>query len=207
MTSTSSIQAQALLQPLLTELAALIRQARQQAVRAVDVIQVQTCWEVGRHIVEFEQGGQIRAAYGKKLLANLANGLTAEFGKGFDERNLRHMRAFYHAFPIWNALRSELSWTHYRTLLKVESDSARQWYMNEAATQNWSTRALERQIGTLYYERLLASQGRAAVEQEAASNLEALGKSPREFVRDRCCWSFSGYPMPAPCWKVSWSRR
>lgn len=194
MTSTSSIQAQALLQPLLTELAALIRQARQQAVRAVDVIQVQTCWEVGRHIVEFEQGGQIRAAYGKKLLANLANGLTAEFGKGFDERNLRHMRAFYHAFPIWNALRSELSWTHYRTLLKVESDSARQWYMNEAATQNWSTRALERQIGTLYYERLLASQGRAAVEQEAASNLEALGKSPREFVRDPVLLEFLGLP-------------
>lgn len=194
MTSTSSIQAQALLQPLLTELAALIRQARQQAVRAVDVIQVQTCWEVGRHIVEFEQGGQIRAAYGKKLLANLANGLTAEFGKGFDERNLRHMRAFYHAFPIWNALRSELSWTHYRTLLKVESDSARQWYMNEAATQNWSTRALERQIGTLYYERLLASQDRAAVEQEAASNLEALGKSPREFVRDPVLLEFLGLP-------------
>lgn len=194
MTSTSSIQAQALLQPLLTELAALIRQARQQAVRAVDVIQVQTYWEVGRHIVEFEQGGQIRAAYGKKLLANLANGLTAEFGKGFDERNLRHMRAFYHAFPIWNALRSELSWTHYRTLLKVESDSARQWYMNEAATQNWSTRALERQIGTLYYERLLASQDRAAVEQEAASNLEALGKSPREFVRDPVLLEFLGLP-------------
>lgn len=194
MTSTSSIQTQALLQPLLTELAALIRQARQQAVRAVDVIQVQTCWEVGRHIVEFQQGGQIRAAYGKKLLANLANGLTAEFGKGFDERNLRHMRAFYHAFPIWNALRSELSWTHYRILLKVESDSARQWYMNEAATQNWSTRALERQIGTLYYERLLASQDRAAVEQEAASNLEALGKSPREFVRDPVLLEFLGLP-------------
>lgn len=142
------------LQPLLAELADLIRQARQQAVRAVDAIQVQTCWEVGRHSVEFEQGGQTRAAYGKKLLPTLAKGLTAEFGKGFDERNLRHMRAFYQAFPIWNALRSELSWTHYRTLPKLDSDSARQWYMNEAATQNWSNRALERQIGTLYYERL-----------------------------------------------------
>ncbi|UQY33525.1 PDDEXK nuclease domain-containing protein [Pseudomonas fulva] len=182
------------LQPLLTELAELIRQARQQVLRAVDAIQVQTCWEVGRHIIEFEQGGQARAAYGKKLLATLANGLTAEFGKGFDERNLRHMRAFYQAFPIWNALRSELSWTHYRTLLKVENDSARQWYMNEAATQNWSTRALERQIGTLYYERLLASQDRAAVEQEAASNLQALGKSPREFVRDPVLLEFLGLP-------------
>ncbi|MEO9334885.1 PDDEXK nuclease domain-containing protein [Ectopseudomonas guguanensis] len=182
------------LQPLLTDLAELIRQARQQAARAVDAIQVQTCWEIGRHIVEFEQGGQTRAAYGKKLLSTLAKGLTAEFGKGFDERNLRHMRAFYQAFPIWNALRSELSWTHYRTLLRVDSDSARQWYMNEAATQNWSTRALERQIGTLYYERLLASQDRAAVEQEAASKLQALGKTPREFVRDPVLLEFLGLP-------------
>jgi len=182
------------LQPLLTELAELIRQARQQAVRAVDTIQVQTCWEVGRHIVEFEQAGKARAAYGKNLLTTLAKGLTAEFGKGFDATNLRHMRAFFLAFPIRDALRRELSWTHYRTLLRVDSDSARQWYMNEAATQNWSTRALERQIGTLYYERLLASQDRAAVEQEAASKLQALGKSPREFVRDPVLLEFLGLP-------------
>ncbi|MFN3769516.1 MAG: YhcG family protein [Ectopseudomonas guguanensis] len=182
------------LQPLLTDLAELIRQARQQAVRAVDAIQVQTCWEIGRHIVEFEQGGQTRAAYGKKLLSTLAKGLTAEFGKGFDATNLRHMRAFFLAFPIRDALRRELSWTHYRTLLKVDSDGARQWYMNEAATQNWSTRALERQIGTLYYERLLASQDRTAVEQEAASKLQALGKTPREFVRDPVLLEFLGLP-------------
>ncbi|RRV25814.1 DUF1016 domain-containing protein [Pseudomonas sp. o96-267] len=190
----SAPESQTVLQPLLTELAGLIRQARQQAVRAVDSIQVQTCWEVGRHIVEFEQGGQARAAYGKKLLPALATGLTAEFGKGFDASNLRYMRQFYQAFPIRDALRHELSWTHYRSLLKVDSDSARQWYMNEAVTQNWSTRALERQIGTLYYERLLASQDRAAVEQEAASNLQALGKNPREFVRDPVLLEFLGLP-------------
>lgn len=190
----TSTQTQTALRPLLAELAELIRQARQQAVRAVDVIQVQTCWEVGRHIVEFEQGGQARAAYGKKLLPTLASELTAEFGKGFDASNLRYMRLFYQAFPIRDALRHELSWTHYRILLKLDSDSARQWYMNEAATQNWSTRALERQIGTLYYERLLASQDRAAVEQEAASKLQALGKSPREFVRDPVLLEFLGLP-------------
>ncbi|MGA4447055.1 PDDEXK nuclease domain-containing protein [Ectopseudomonas chengduensis] len=190
----TSLNADPRLHPLLAELAELIRQARQQAVRAVDAIQVQTCWEIGRHIVEFEQGGQARAAYGKKLLPTLASELTAEFGKGFDASNLRYMRLFYQAFPIRDALRHELSWTHYRTLLRVDSDSARQWYMNEAATQNWSTRALERQIGTLYYERLLASQDRAAVEQEAASKLQALGKSPREFVRDPVLLEFLGLP-------------
>ena len=83
------------LQALLGSLRELIRQARQQALRTVDVIQVQTCWQMGRHIVEFEQGGAERAAYGKRLLPELAKALTIEFGKGFDERNLRHMRGFY----------------------------------------------------------------------------------------------------------------
>ncbi|MEE3508524.1 PDDEXK nuclease domain-containing protein [Pseudomonas sp. 10C3] len=182
------------LQPLLGSLAGLIRQARQQALRAVDVLQVQTCWEIGRYIVEFEQGGEARAVYGKKLLPTLAKVLSAEFGKGFDVTNLRHMRGFFLVFPKYDALRRELSWTHYRTLLKVDSDTARQWYMTEAATQNWSTRALERQIGTLYYERLLASQDRTAVELEAVSNVQALGKSPREFVRDPVLLEFLGLP-------------
>ncbi len=182
------------LQPLLDSLGELIRQARERALRAVDTIQVQTCWEIGRHIVEFEQGGQARAAYGKKLLPTLARELSAKFGKGFDASNLRYMRLFYQAFPIRDALRHELSWTHYRTLLKVDSDSARQWYMHEAAEQNWTTRALARQLGTLYYERLLASQDRAAVEQEAAANVQALSKSPREFVRDPVLLEFLGLP-------------
>ena len=194
MSTTPPAKPEPALQPLIGSLAELIRQARQQAIRAVDVLQVQTCWEIGRYIVEFEQGGEARAGYGKQLLPTLAEALTAEFGKGFDTTNLRHMRGFFLAFPIRDALRRELSWTHYRTLLKVDSDSARQWYMNEAATQNWSTRALERQIGTLYYERLLASQDRAAVEQEAISNLQALGKSPREFVRDPVLLEFLGLP-------------
>jgi virulence-associated protein VagC len=145
------------LAPLLGSLGELIRQARQKALRAVDTLQVQTCWQIGRHIIEFEQEGAERAAYGKRLLPTLAKLLTEEFGKGFDERNLRHMRDFYRTFPIWNAVRTELSWTHYRTLLRVENNNARQWYMHETATLNWSTRALERQIATLYYERLLAS--------------------------------------------------
>jgi hypothetical protein len=98
---------------LLAKLGDLIRQARQRALRTVDVIQVQTCWELGRHIVEFEQGGAARAAYGKRLLPELAKALTAEFGKGFDASNLRYMRLFYQAFPKCDALRHELSWTHF----------------------------------------------------------------------------------------------
>ena len=140
MSTTPPAKPEPALQPLLGNLAELIRQARQQAIRAVDVLQVQTCWEIGRYIVEFEQGGEARAGYGKQLLPTLAEALTAEFGKGFDASNLRYMRLFYQAFPIRDALRHELSWTHYRTLLRVDSEHARQWYMNEAATLNWSTR-------------------------------------------------------------------
>lgn len=165
--------------PLLGRLRELIVQARTQALRAVDTIQVQTCWEIGRYIVEFEQQGQARATYGARLLPQLAERLMQEFGRGFDARNLRHMRTFYQSFPIWDAVRTELSWTHYRTLLRVESEAARQWYVREAVRQNWSSRALERQISTLYYERLLVSQDKAAVAAEVVRRTEnRAGRQP-----------------------------
>lgn len=179
---------------LLDRLRGIIRQARRQALRAVDIVQVRTGWEMGRHIIEFQQGGAARAKYGAHLLSRLAEKLTPEFGKGFDERNLRNMRAFYQTFPIWNALRSELSWTHYRLLLRVEDKLARLWYMNEAAGQNWGSRALERQIGTLYYERLLASKDRKPVRHEATTKITAMDKTPRDFVRDPVLLEFLGLP-------------
>jgi predicted nuclease of restriction endonuclease-like (RecB) superfamily len=137
--------------------------------------------------------GSARAEYGARLLQTLASSLAAEFGRGFDASNLRHMRVFYQAFPIRDALRPELSWTHYGTLLRVERDSARQWYMNEAASQGWTTRSLERQISTLYYERLLTSSDRIAVEDEAKGNL-APSQTPRDFVRDPVMLEFLGLP-------------
>lgn len=97
--------------------------------------------------------------------------LQAEFGKGFDVGNLRSMRQFYLLFPKRDALRSVLSWTHYHALIRVENPLARQWYTDEATQQNWSTRTLERQISKLYYERLLASQDKALVEQEAQEKM------------------------------------
>ena len=179
---------------LLAQLRTLIADARQEAKRTVDVIQVRTCWEIGRHIVEFEQGGLPRAAYGKKLLSRLPESLTGEFGKGFDATNLRHMRRFYLAFPIYDTVRRELSWSHYRALLRVSNMEARIWYVNEAAEQNWSARALDRQIGTLYYERLLLSSDKSSVEAEAEVNIAALPCSPRDFVRDRVMLEFLGLP-------------
>ena len=192
-------QTQSVAQPIKEEMPQLIQtlrelivSARKQALRAVDVVQVRTCWEMGRHIVEFEQRGFARADYGKKLIPNLAEKLTAEFGKGFDASNLRYMRLFYNAFPKCDALRHTLSWTHYRSLLRIDSAMVRNWYMNEAAEQNWSSRVLDRQIGTLYYERLLASRDKDPVKEEAKQEIEKLPVSPREIVRDPVMLEFLG---------------
>ena len=178
---------------LLDALRGLIRDGRHRALRAVDMVQVRTCWEIGQHIVEFEQGGEARAAYGKGLLPALAENLTREFGKGFDASNLRYMRLFYKAFPIRDAMRHELSWTHYRALLRVESEAARSWYMQEAAGQGWSARALDRQISTLYFERLQLSTDQPAVKAEADGLLKPL-QTPREFLREPVMLEFLGLP-------------
>ncbi|MDR0275450.1 MAG: PDDEXK nuclease domain-containing protein [Burkholderiaceae bacterium] len=178
--------------PLLDSLRGLILQARQQAVRSVNAVQVQAYWQIGRHIVEFEQEGQARASYGQRLLPQLGQALSREFGKGFDASNLRYMRLFYQAFPKCDALRHELSWTHYRLLLRVDAPRARGWYMQEAAAQNWSTRALERQIGSLYYERLLSSHDKTGVRADATH--EPPAHSPRDFVHDPVMLEFLGLP-------------
>ena len=174
--------------PLLDALREIIADSRRQVLRAVDTVQVQTYWQVGRHIVEFEQGGVARAGYGEKLVPRLAEKLTEEFGRGFDESNLHKMKRFYLSFPILDALRPELSWTHYRLLQRVGNPQARLWYMQEAAEQNWSSRVLERQIGTLSYERLLSS-GNAAISPE-----QAVQVSPRDFIRDPVMLEFLGLP-------------
>ncbi len=179
---------------LLRGLREFIVESRNSVLRAVDVVQVRTCWGVGRHIVEFEQRGAARAEYGARLLPRLAAKLTEEFGRGFDASNLRYMRLFYLAFPICDALRHELSWTHYRTLLRVEDAAAREWYVNESVAQNWSSRALERQVGRLYFERLLSSKDRKAVKAEAEKKIAELPQSPREFVRDPVLLEFLGLP-------------
>lgn len=179
---------------LLGHLGELTRQARQKILSAVDSTQVQTCWQIGRHIVEFEQQPAPRAVYGKHLLMTLSKALTSNFGKGFDATNLRYMRLFFEAFPNWEAWRHELSWAHYRRLLRIDNINARHWYMNESAIQNWSSRALDRQINTLYYERLLASRDRTAVKQEAATNIQLMEATPLDLARNSVVLEFLGLP-------------
>lgn len=144
---------------LLASLREVIQTARQQALRAVDVVQVRTCWSVGRHIVEFEQGGASRAAYGKRQLADLAESLTAEFGKGFDASNLRYMRLFYQAFPNCDALRHELSWTHFIELLPIKDPLAREFYAEMCRIERWDVRTLRLKIGGMLFQRTALSFG------------------------------------------------
>lgn len=140
-------------------------QAQQKVYTAVNAAMVNAYWEIGQQIY-LACGENERAAYGKQLLAYLSEKLTAEFGNNFNERNLRYMRQFYLAFPIRNALRSELSWTHYRLLMRVADEKARMFYLEESAKAGWSSRQLERQIHTMYYQRILASRDKESVAAE-----------------------------------------
>jgi DUF1016 N-terminal domain len=132
----------------------ILTQARAQAWVAVNWAMVAAYWEIGRVIVEEEQHGASRADYGKQLIQGLSLRLSAEFGRGFDSSNLWNMRAFYLAFPKLDAVRRELTWTHYRQLLRLEKPEARAFYEAEAVNARWSTRELERQINSLLFERL-----------------------------------------------------
>lgn len=177
---------------LYTQIKSILEQSRASAYKAVNSAIVQSYWAIGQAIVENEQQGSIRAEYGKHILSELSAKLTQEYGKGFDERNLRHMRNFYLAFPIWNAVRTELSWTHYRSLLRVENEAARKWYMEESIAEAWSSRQLDRQISTFYYERLLASREQLPVKQEAAEKLAKV--VPEEFIKEPYVLEFLNLP-------------
>ena len=131
----------------------ILQAARQRSYRAVNLAMIEAYWQIGRQIVEHEQAGENRAAYGQRILEELAKELSKEFGKGFTASNLRNFRQFYQTFSqaeICDALRSNLTWTHYRQLMRIENPIARLWYLNEAASQGWSARALDRQVSTLF---------------------------------------------------------
>jgi len=114
------------------EISGILEKARSKVYRAVNIAMVQSYWEIGRVIADDEYDGRERAEYGGGLLRKLSQKLTAEYGRGFKETNLRYMRLFFIAFPIHHALRDELTWTHYRLLLKVENPKARDFYTQES---------------------------------------------------------------------------
>ena len=132
-----------------------ISEARTKSFNAINTAMVQAYWEIGKEIANAVGS---RADYGKQLLQFLSEQLTTEFGKGFTIANLRNMRQFYQIFPNRYALRSELTWTHYRLLMRIDEPNRREFYLTESANSGWTSRQLERQINSFYYERLLATQ-------------------------------------------------
>ncbi len=153
----------------------IINQSREKVFRVANSTLLLTYWQIGQLIVKDEQNGKERAEYGKSVLKNLSKKLTLEFGKGFDESNLRNMRSFFQAFPIRDAVRHELSWTHYRLLLRQENKQKRSYYLNESIENNWSSRDLKRQINSLAYERVLEHK------KSPVENIQSILKDPYIF--------------------------
>ncbi|MCL2511745.1 MAG: PDDEXK nuclease domain-containing protein [Bacteroidales bacterium] len=159
----------------------ILTTARAKAYSAVNFAMVEAYWLIGKQIVEAQAGNE-RAEYGTQLLKYLSEQLTHDFGKGFEERELRKIRQFYLTFPIRDSLRPELGWTHYRLVLRVSEDKARNFYVDECVKSRWSTRQLERQINTHFYERLLSSQDKEAVAAEIQKT--ASPPNPKDFIRN-----------------------
>lgn len=168
----------------------ILEDARNTVYRTANFTMVTAYWHIGKTITEEEQNGKERADYGTELIKQLAEKLTQKHGKGFTETNLKYMRQFYRFFEKSHSLRDELSWTHYRLLLKVEKEQARQFYIQEAIDCNWSTRTLERQIGNLYYERMLMSQNSQTVRSEATE--KQITQEPKDIIKDPYVLEFLG---------------
>lgn len=168
----------------------ILLSARHRVYSAVNAEMVQAYWSIGQCIVEYEQAGNVRAEYGKAVMQNLSKRLTAEFGKGFTIANLRNMRQFYLMFQKRYAVRSELTWTHYRMIMRIENPDARAYYVDECAKGNWSTRQLERQINSFCYERVISSRNKDAVVSDVLEKEPP--RTPEDFIKDPYVLEFVG---------------
>jgi len=196
---------------LVTELSRLLESARRTSVRAVNAVMTATYWELGRRIVEFEQGGAKRAAYGEEVLARLAADLTAKFGRGFSLRNLRSFRMFYQEWPIRQTVSAgsnsasdanrqmvsagstpaqiqvpafPLPWSHYVALLAVKDADARRFYEAEAMRGGWSVRQLDRQIGSQFFERTALTRNKEGMLTKGAKARPEDAITASEEVKD-----------------------
>ena len=177
----------------------LMDNARNKVANEVNSILLQTYWEIGRIIVEDEQGHSERAEYGKELINDLSRQLTKEYGRGFSRSNLQNMRNLYLSYPICQTLSGKLTWSHYCELLSISDERKRSFYEQESINANWSVRELKRQIKTSLFERLLLSSGDE--NKEKILNLALKGNeinSASDIVRDPYVFEFLGIPEEKP---------
>ena len=181
----------------IAQLKQIITAARQKAYSAVNFAMVEAYWQIGKRIVEEEQNGHERAAYGEKILKFLSTELTKEFGKGFGTRNLWDFKKFYLTFnesEILHTLCAQLTWSHIRLIMRVENKDAQIYYLKESAEQMWSVRTLDRNISTLYYHRLLASQNKEPVIAEMQEKTAVFQQDNFEFIKNPSVLEFLGLP-------------
>ena len=175
---------------IITDIQSIISKARESAIRAVDHERVVMYWQIGKRIFEEDQAGEERAKYGSQLLKFLSDELQPKYGTGFSRRNLEWFRQFYRTFPIASALRTQLSWTHYKLLLSLSSQEKLGFYLEEAVKNNWTARQLERQIGSQLYERLLLSTDKEKVLLVAKN--EQQPDKPQDIIKDPMILEFLG---------------
>ena len=180
---------------IIADIKLIIEKAKQQAYSSINSLMIQSYWLVGRRIVEEEQGGSSRAEYGKALLQNLASILTPIYGNSYSARRLQDYRQFYLYFKdieIWHSRVPNLTWTHFRELLKVSDAEARNWYIHEASKEMWSVRTLHRNISSQYYFRLLQSQAKDVVVDEMKRITAPMQGDKLEFIKNPVVAEFLG---------------
>jgi predicted nuclease of restriction endonuclease-like (RecB) superfamily len=178
------------------DISKILLEARKKVYTSINSEMVIAYWRIGKRIIEEEQLGGKRAEYGTFLISQISERLSKEFGKGFSVANVKNFRQFYLIFPeneFGYALRSELTWTHYRSIMRIENPDARKYYITEAANQNWGTRQLDRNISTLYYERLLSTKNKKEVLQEQQNLAKA---SPQDIIKDPYVLEFLSIRRP-----------
>lgn len=169
-------------------------QGKFRAYQAVNIHLIETYWQIGQYIVEFEQGGNIKAEYGKALLANLAKDLTLLHGKGFSRSNLVYMRLFYQRYPISQMPSHQLGWSHYVELLKLDNDLERGFYEKQAIAERWSVAELKRQKASALFLRLAASKDKEGILKLATQG--QLVEQPTDILRDPYVFEFLELPEP-----------
>lgn len=185
--------------PVVKEIRSILDTARNSVARQVNNELLNTYWNIGRIICEYEQSDSARADYGKQTLRALSKELTKEFGKGFSVSNIQFMRRFYQTYQIQQTASVKLSWSHYCELLSISDTDKRSFYEKEAVNSNWSVRELKRQIESSLFERLLLSRGEVNKEQVLALALNGNEIStPADIIRDPYVFEFLGLPEDKP---------
>ena len=177
------------------QIQSIISNAQTKAIRAVDNERVLMYWQIGKIIFEEEQQGKDRADYGKYLIKTISETFQPQFGSGFSVRQLEMNRQFYRTFPNTNALRSQLSWTHYRTLIRIDNQDKREFYIAESEKNNWTARQLERQVNSQLFERLLLSND--VKDVLAVAREEKIPTDAKEIIKDPMVLEFLGLKREA----------